>query len=460
MRILRRGRSGDDVRLWQEFLNGQGLPAGTPDGVFGNNTYRATVEFQQRNGLTADGVVGPGTLAKAVELGFVVPAAPPPPEPPPVPVVSGDAPLSAQQLQQIMPNLKPAKLAAYFPYLVGAMQEFEINNPLRAAAFIAQLAHESGEFRYMEEIWGPTAAQRRYEGRRDLGNTQPGDGYRYKGRGPIQITGRFNYRKYGQALGVDLENNPTLASTPEVAFRIAGVYWTKNPSESYNCNVLADQQKFIAITKAINGGTNGLADREKYYDRAKRVLGIGVTRGFGMSGEDRESALAEPVERSFTRGLDQPGEVTPTAAERNASEGAAKAQARPAAAQKSAGGRASAEAPAKKAAAGKSGAKKAGAKKAAAKKAAAKKAGAGKGAGKAAGKPGGAQKGGAKKAAKKTAPSKSAAKKSGAKKAAQRSAKGAARKGGGAGKGGAKKAAAKPVRRGAAKSAKGGARRR
>jgi putative chitinase len=70
------------------------------------------------------------------------------------------------------------------------MREFEVTTPLRQAAFLAQLAHESGQFRFMEEIWGPTPAQRRYEGRRDLGNIQPGDGFRYKGRGPIQITGR------------------------------------------------------------------------------------------------------------------------------------------------------------------------------------------------------------------------------------------------------------------------------
>jgi predicted chitinase len=345
---------------------------------------------------------------------------PPPPPPPPLPEGSGDVPLSAQQLQQIMPNLKPARLAAYFPFLVGAMQEFQINTPLRAAAFIAQLAHESAELRFMEEIASGAA----YEGRKDLGNTQPGDGRRYKGRGPIQLTGRANYRKFGQLLGLDLENNPTQAATPEVGFRIAGLYWQRN-----GLNELADQQKFITITKRINGGTNGLADREKYYDRAKRVLGVGATRGIGgPSGEDRGAALAEPAERGFTRGLDQPGEVTPTAAERNASEGAAKAQA--------------AKGPARKSAA-----RKTAAKKAPAKKAAAKKASATKGAGKAAAK---------KAPAKKTAAKKSAAKPA-AKKSAKKSVKGAGKKGG-AKKTAAKKSAAGAAKRGAKKSAKRGTR--
>jgi putative chitinase len=121
----------------------------------------------------------------------------------------------------------------------------------------------------MEEIWGPTPAQKRYEGRADLGNTQPGDGYRFRGRGPIQITGRANYKKYGDLLGVDLVGNPDLAAKSEYAFRIAALYW-----DTHNCNELADVGDFQAITRAINGGYKGLADRRKYYERAKKALGI------------------------------------------------------------------------------------------------------------------------------------------------------------------------------------------
>jgi putative chitinase len=180
--------------------------------------------------------------------------------------------VTSYQLSRIMPNLPTAKLGAYWPYLNAAMQKYEINTPLRAAAFLAQLAHESGEFRWMEEIWGPTAAQRGYEGRADLGNTQQGDGKRFKGRGPIQITGRDGYRRAGQALGIDLENNPDLASKPEYAFQIAGWYWS-----SRNLNALADQgtvSAFRQVTKKINGGYNGWDERFRYYQNARAALGL------------------------------------------------------------------------------------------------------------------------------------------------------------------------------------------
>ena len=187
--------------------------------------------------------------------------------------------LTDTQLQQIMPNLPQTKLQLYLPHLNQAMQTYGVDTLLRTAAFIAQLAHESGEFRWMEELWGPTAAQRRYEPPSDLakrlGNTQPGDGQRYKGRGPIQITGRFNYKKFGDLLGIDLIADPAVAATPELAFATAGLYWQSN-----GLNALADAQQFVTITRRINGGTNGLADRQMYYERAKTVLGVdAATRG-------------------------------------------------------------------------------------------------------------------------------------------------------------------------------------
>jgi predicted chitinase len=207
-----------------------------------------------------------------------------------------------------MPNLGSTKATAFLPFLVGAMKEFDIDTPARAAAFLAQLAHESGELRFMEEIWGPTPAQLRYEPvspvARSLGNTQPGDGKRFKGRGPIQVTGRANYRVFGDALGVDLVGNPPLAATNNVGFRTAGLYWKKR-----GLNELADQQRFESITRRLNGGVNGLADRIRYYERAKVVLGVPALRGAPGTPDDG----AGPV---FSRGLDQPGEITPTVAER------------------------------------------------------------------------------------------------------------------------------------------------
>lgn len=170
-------------------------------------------------------------------------------------------------LAAIMPNAPTMRLASYLPHLVAAMTEFEINTPLRRAAFLAQLAHESGELRYMEEIADGSA----YEGRKDLGNLQPGDGKRFKGRGPIQLTGRMNYRAAGKALGLDLEGDPARAAAPDVGFRVAGWFWR----DYKGLNSFADggPLAFDAITKRINGGHNGKAQRDAYYARARKVLG-------------------------------------------------------------------------------------------------------------------------------------------------------------------------------------------
>jgi predicted chitinase len=196
--------------------------------------------------------------------------------------------LTDTQLQRIMPSLTSAKRALVLPHLNRAMQAHGVDTLLRIAAFVAQLAHESGEFRWMEELWGPTAAQRRYEPpgtlAQRLGNTEVGDGRRFKGRGPIQITGRFNYRKYGELLGLDLLAEPERAATPEIGFTTAGLYWQSN-----GLNELADQREFVAITRRINGGSNGLAERQAYYERAQEVLGAAVA--------SRDAARAAPLTR-------------------------------------------------------------------------------------------------------------------------------------------------------------------
>jgi putative chitinase len=179
----------------------------------------------------------------------------------PVPTSGG---ISVGQLRAIMPNLSVADASRYLPFLNAAMAEGHINTPLRQAAFLAQLAHESGQLRYFEEIASGAA----YEGRRDLGNTQPGDGMRFKGRGPIQLTGRANYAAAGAALGLDLVGHPEIAATPEVGFRIAQWFWN-----SRNLNAYADAQNFDAITLRVNGGYNGKASRDAYYATARSVLG-------------------------------------------------------------------------------------------------------------------------------------------------------------------------------------------
>jgi len=176
--------------------------------------------------------------------------------------------ISNAQLAKIMPGASSSKIAQYAPYLNQAMQQAGINTPARQAAFLAQLGHASGSFQYMQEL----ASGKAYEGRKDLGNTQPGDGVKYKGRGPIQITGRANYAAAGKALGIDLINHPELAATPQVGFQTAAWYWN-----THNLNALADQNtqaSFDKITKSINGGYNGKADRDSRWNTAKQQLGV------------------------------------------------------------------------------------------------------------------------------------------------------------------------------------------
>lgn len=138
-----------------------------------------------------------------------------------------------------------------------------LETPLRLAHFMAQVCHESGGFRWMEEIASGAA----YEGRADLGNTQPGDGKRYKGRGPLQLTGRANYRSIGRQIGIDLERHPEIAAFPSVGIWIACIYWTTR-----GLNALADQDDVLAITKKVNGGVNGLADRKDWLAKMKAVV--------------------------------------------------------------------------------------------------------------------------------------------------------------------------------------------
>lgn len=175
-------------------------------------------------------------------------------------------PITAQQLLQILPNAG-AKAGVFAPALNTAMQRYQIVGTKRVAAFIAQIGHESGQLVYVHEIWGPTPAQAKYEGRKDLGNTVPGDGLKYRGRGLIQITGRANYAACGEALGLDLINQPELLEQPKNACLSAAWFWATN-----GLNTLADADKFEAITRRINGGLNGQADRLKLWSKATAVL--------------------------------------------------------------------------------------------------------------------------------------------------------------------------------------------
>ena len=153
--------------------------------------------------------------------------------------------------------------------ITDAMTEFAITTPARQAAFLAQIGHESGGLMYTRELWGPTPAQVRYEGRKDLGNTQPGDGSKYRGRGFLQITGRANYAAAGKALHLDLIDHPEILEDPEMV-AVSAAWWWK----SHGLNELADAGDFQRITRVINGGTNGLADRLFRWEKAKDAMGV------------------------------------------------------------------------------------------------------------------------------------------------------------------------------------------
>lgn len=188
--------------------------------------------------------------------------------------MTGDVAVDAVQIQIVLaetvPTLSAVKVVEYSQMLARVLWKYGINTKLRIAAFIAQLAHESGGFRYVEEIWGPTPQQRRYGVGKlaaKLGNKSVQDGYVYRGRGWIQLTGRANYAKYGTLAGLDLVTNPALAARPDVAFELAALYWQDN-----GFNDLADKGMFKAITKGINGGFNGLVSRMRYYRAANKSL--------------------------------------------------------------------------------------------------------------------------------------------------------------------------------------------
>ena len=179
--------------------------------------------------------------------------------------------LTRVQLDAIMPHADE-RADRYLGPLNDAAVEYDIDTPARLAMWLAQLAHESAELRLVTEIADGSA----YEGRLDLGNTQRGDGRRFRGRGLIQLTGRNNYAACSLALSGSadllLEHPQLLADDPLLACRSAGWYW-----RSRRLNRYADAGDITGCTRVINGGRNGLPDRIRYYDRARAVLGVDMT---------------------------------------------------------------------------------------------------------------------------------------------------------------------------------------
>ena len=277
--LLKRGDNNENVRQMQIKLGIQ-----NPVTNFGPKTEEAVKEFQRKHGLAADGIVGPKTWAMI--MGESTPSAPVQPSAPIAPV--GD--------------LKLDKLKGHIPDAVIAMipdtaAKFQINTPLRLAHFLAQCGHESAGFKATSENLNYSAkglmgifkkyfptealanayqrnpqkiANKVYANRMLNGDEASGDGYKFRGRGYIQLTGRDNYTQFGKAIGEDIPSNPDVVAT-KYPLLSAAWFWSKN-----GLNKLADGGSTDAvvttITKRVNGGTIGLADRIKHFKEYYHLL--------------------------------------------------------------------------------------------------------------------------------------------------------------------------------------------
>ncbi len=173
--------------------------------------------------------------------------------------------ITNEQLKQIYPYSTQTNRDKYLPYINQFALEYKMDEPEILSAFLAQIGHESGQLRYVEEI----ASGKAYENRKDLGNTNKGDGVLYKGRGLIQITGRSNYTTLSESLKIDFISNPYLLKEPIYAVLSAFWYWETRKLKRWSTLKESD---FIILTKRINGGLNGYKNRVEIWNSAKRHL--------------------------------------------------------------------------------------------------------------------------------------------------------------------------------------------
>lgn len=173
--------------------------------------------------------------------------------------------VTSERLLRLAPGGSPAIAEGIARRFDALAREHDVDTRLRICHFLAQAAHETDGFRTLEEYGGASYFVR-YEGRQDLGNNQAGDGVRYHGRGIFQLTGRANYRRFGKILGIDLEAEPERAKEPGTSLAVAFAYWSERA-----INAAADADDVAAVTRLINGGRNGLAERARYLEKAKGI---------------------------------------------------------------------------------------------------------------------------------------------------------------------------------------------
>jgi putative chitinase len=276
--ILKKGDNNENVKLMQQKLGIE--PAVTN---FGPKTEAAVKEWQAKNGLTADGIVGPATWAKIMGEG----------EPLPAPPVQAIAPVGGLKLDKLRGHIPDAVIAM----IPDTAAKFQINTPLRLAHFLAQCGHESGGFRATQENLNYSAkglngifkkyfpteaaaaayarnpqkiANKVYGNRMGNGNEASGEGYKFRGRGYIQLTGKENYTAFGKAIGEDILSNPDkVAST--YALLSAAWFFSKNGLHKMADGGATDAV-VTSITKRVNGGTIGLPDRIKHFKEYYHLL--------------------------------------------------------------------------------------------------------------------------------------------------------------------------------------------
>lgn len=236
--LLKIGSKGPDVVKLQQKL---GLVA---DGSFGPQTEKLVKGWQAANGLIADGIVGDSTWEKMFPQNTTI---------------VDTQTLSISKLKGAIPD----SVLAQIP---DTAAKFGITTNLRLAHFLSQCAHESGNFKWVVEFASGAA----YEGRKDLGNTQPGDGVRFKGRGYIQLTGRANYTKFSTFCGEDCVANPDLVAT-KFPMMSAGYFFNSTKLWTI-CDKGSTPDDVKAVTKRVNGGYNGLEDRQKYFTKFWALL--------------------------------------------------------------------------------------------------------------------------------------------------------------------------------------------
>jgi putative chitinase len=273
--LLKNGSKGEEVKQLQTLL---GLGA---DGIFGPGTEAKVKEWQAANGLTADGIVGDGTWGKM--FGAPAPAAP---------AASVAIPPSSFKLDALKGHV-PDSVIAQIP---DTAAKFNITNPLRLAHFLAQCGHESGGFKFINENLNYSAdglkkifgkyfpgdlansyarnpekiASRVYGARMGNGDESTGEGYKYRGRGYIQLTGKSNYTGFAKFIGEDTVANPDLVAT-KYPLASAAFFFDSNKLWSI-CDKGADEATVTAVTKRVNGGTIGLPDRIKHFNEYYNLL--------------------------------------------------------------------------------------------------------------------------------------------------------------------------------------------